>query len=191
MCDRKHKATKENAKIPQIKIQDLRLLSSLMTWVRHVREESAGLQFRHHRTRFLVSAIRLASLKTLAALCSLFPPNLDTVPTKSPTMKLSFPSFFLFTLASQAVASSDKQEFEKTQRKLATAYGTNFFVESKDTEYNAYQTAWRYLGHIVKCGYPSDRYDASENSKSHDSREGYTMGNNYCQRFLLWAAVSR
>ncbi|CAJ1970274.1 unnamed protein product [Cylindrotheca closterium] len=105
-------------------------------------------------------------------------------------MKLSLSSFLFFSLATQALAiSSDREDFETTQRKLATAYGTNFFVESKDTEYNAYQTAWRYLGHIVKCGYPSDRYDEDNNdSKSHDSREGYTMGNNYCQRFLLWAA---
>eukprot|EP00980_Cylindrotheca_fusiformis_P030234 scaffold24580_cov113-Cylindrotheca_fusiformis.AAC.2 len=72
------------------------------------------------------------------------------------------------------------------ERKLSSAYGTNFFVDSQTTEYDAYQTAWRYLGHIVKCGYPSDRYD--EENQSHSNSGDQYEGNHYCQRFLLWAA---
>ena len=71
------------------------------------------------------------------------------------------------------------------------AYGTNLFAESSSTEYDGYQQAWRYLGWYVKCGAPSDRYD--EGSGSHDGsgdNQRY-QGNNYCQRYLIWAAVSR
>jgi len=68
------------------------------------------------------------------------------------------------------------------------AYGVNFFVDSQDTYYNGYQQAWRYLGHLVKCGYPSDRYN-QQNSHSQDENDEWE-GNNYCQRYLVWAAVS-
>jgi hypothetical protein len=70
------------------------------------------------------------------------------------------------------------------------AYGMNFFADSQDTYYDGYQQAWRYLGHLVKCGYPSDRYDEQEEHHSHDEDDGRLSGNNYCQRFLVWAAVS-
>lgn len=74
------------------------------------------------------------------------------------------------------------------------AYGQNLFVDTQSTYYDGYQQAWRYLGWYVKCGYPSDRYDEEEGSheNSHDSgeQEQRLYGNNYCQRYLIWAAVS-
>ena len=70
-------------------------------------------------------------------------------------------------------------------------YGKNFFVESQNTYYDGYQQAWRYLGHLVKCGYPTSRYyEESSHSGSQDNDDGRYRGNNYCQRYLLWAAVS-
>ena len=89
----------------------------------------------------------------------------------------------------------------------ANPYGSNFFVDSQSTYYDGYQQAWRYLGWYVKCGYPSDRYE-DEESGDHESGEGgeggeggerelggsydnQYQGNNYCQRFLIWAAVSQ
>jgi hypothetical protein len=74
------------------------------------------------------------------------------------------------------------------------AYGLNFFADSQATYYDGYQQAWRYLGWYVKCGYPSDRYDEDQqnshdnNHKSGDQEERW-QGNNYCQRYLIWAAV--
>lgn len=72
------------------------------------------------------------------------------------------------------------------------AYGTNFFADTQNTYYDGYQQAWRYLGWYVKCGYPSDRYDEEDSHNSHDSGDDGNgwEGNNYCQRFLIWAAVS-
>ena len=75
------------------------------------------------------------------------------------------------------------------------AYGNNFFVDSQNTYYDGYQQAWRYLGWYVKCGAPSDRYEDSHESEhshggSHNSDENRWQGNNYCQRFLIWAMVS-
>jgi len=84
----------------------------------------------------------------------------------------------------------------------SSAYGSNFFVDSSATYYDGYQQAWRYLGWYVKCGYPSDRYEESgdeHDSGEHDEGGGRKLsgddnrwqGNNYCQRYLMWAAVSR
>jgi hypothetical protein len=73
------------------------------------------------------------------------------------------------------------------------ATGLNFFADSQSTYYEGYQQAWRYLGWYVKCGYPSDRYDEEQkgsHDKSKDNQEQRWQGNNYCQRYLIWAAVS-
>jgi hypothetical protein len=68
------------------------------------------------------------------------------------------------------------------------ALGTNFFAQTNNVYYDGYQQAWRYLGHLVKCGYPSSRYNQQENSHSGDNGNKWN-GNNYCQRYLVWAAV--
>ena len=70
------------------------------------------------------------------------------------------------------------------------ALGSNFFAKTNNVYYDGYQQAWRYLGHLVKCGYPSSRYNNQE-SNSHSGDNGNKwQGNNYCQRYLVWAAVS-
>ena len=73
----------------------------------------------------------------------------------------------------------------------ANAYGKNWYVDSINATYDGYQQAWRYLGHMIKCGYPTARY--YEQSHSHDSGDGENKyrGNNWCQRYLMWAAVSK
>ena len=72
------------------------------------------------------------------------------------------------------------------------AYGTNFFADSDISYYDGYQQAWRYLGWYVKCGAPSSRYDEQEHSHSgsqdNNNNQRYS-GNNWCQRYLIWAAV--
>lgn len=71
-------------------------------------------------------------------------------------------------------------------------YGYNLFADTSNNYYDGYQQAWRYLGWYVKCGYPSDRYednDSNSHSGSEDNGNDW-VGNNYCQRYLIWAAVS-
>ena len=79
------------------------------------------------------------------------------------------------------------------------AYGSNLFVDSSTSYYDGYQQAWRYLGWYVKCGSPSDRYDEDDHSGEHDEPDDRNLGSgdqnrwqgsNYCQRYLIWAAVS-
>ena len=83
-----------------------------------------------------------------------------------------------------------RQLFGQDERDLTTAYGTNFFADSQQTYYDPYQMAWRFLGHMVKCGYPSDRYE-QQSQHSHSNDNNNEFGKNYCQRYLLWAAVSK
>lgn len=91
-----------------------------------------------------------------------------------------------------ATASSNSSSWFSSSSNKYGAYGYNFFADSQSTYYDGYQQAWRYLGWYVKCGYPSDRYNDGQDSKSHSGSQdgnGY-YGNNYCQRYLIWAAVS-
>ena len=73
----------------------------------------------------------------------------------------------------------------------ADAYGYNYYSNTDQTEYDGYQQAWRYLGWYVSCGTPSDRYYASNSHDSQGSNDNTYEGNNYCQRYLMWAGVSR
>jgi hypothetical protein len=70
----------------------------------------------------------------------------------------------------------------------STVYGTNYYADTQQTYYDGYAQAWRYLGWYVDCNGGSSRYyEKSHHSGSGDS---YKVGNNYCQRYLMWAAVS-
>jgi hypothetical protein len=72
------------------------------------------------------------------------------------------------------------------------AYGNNFFADTDVSYYDGYQQSWRYLGWYVKCGSPSGRYDEEDSHEnSHDSGDDNTRysGNNWCQRYLIWASV--
>lgn len=79
-----------------------------------------------------------------------------------------------------------------TYSSYSDAYGVNFFAESTNTQYDGYQQAWRYLGWYVACGHPSDRYYQKDGHShdSHDNNNKRYQGNMYCQRYLMWAAVS-
>lgn len=56
------------------------------------------------------------------------------------------------------------------------------FVDSTETYYDAYAQAWRYVGFYTDChGVEEDR----RNRKLNENEE------NACQRYLLWAAVSK
>jgi len=110
-------------------------------------------------------------------------------------MKITASSVLVALVASLGITSASGSSAS------ANAYGSNMFVDSQSTYYDGYQQAWRYLGWYVKCGYPSDRYEESgdhESGESGDGRErdlgsydNQYQGNNYCQRFLIWAAVSQ
>jgi len=87
--------------------------------------------------------------------------------------------------------SSSSSNYDYNYNGRSGAYGTNLFAESSYTEYDGYQQAWRYLGWYVKCGAPSDRYDEGESSHSGSGDNQRYQGNNWCQRYLMWAAVSQ
>ena len=73
----------------------------------------------------------------------------------------------------------------------STVYGTNAYADSSATYYDGYAQAWRYLGWYVECNGGSNRYfqqDSHSHSGSQDNQQVY--GNNFCQRYLMWAAVS-
>jgi hypothetical protein len=93
---------------------------------------------------------------------------------------------------SRSSASSYGNSYKNNYYGYSGAYGTNLFADSSNNYYDGYQQAWRYLGWYVKCGYPSDRYEDSgsgSHSGSQDNNQRWE-GNNYCQRYLIWAAVS-
>ena len=71
----------------------------------------------------------------------------------------------------------------------ANAYGYNWYADTLNTTYDGYQQAWRYLRHMIKCGYPTARY-YEQDSHSHSGDNNQYRGNNWCQRYLIWAAVS-
>jgi len=68
----------------------------------------------------------------------------------------------------------------------SSIYGTNAYADSSSTYYDGYQQAWRYLGWYVDCNGGSSRYyEQSHHSGSGDQQ---VYGNNFCQRYLMWAA---
>jgi len=93
--------------------------------------------------------------------------------------------------SSSSSSSSNNGKTNNNYYGRSGAYGQNLFAESSSTSYDGYQQAWRYLGWYVKCGYPSDRYnEGSGDHNSHSGDKNSWVGNNYCQRYLIWAAVS-
>lgn len=71
----------------------------------------------------------------------------------------------------------------------SSVYGSNYYADTTQTYYDGYAQAWRYLGWYVDCNGGSTRYNQrSQHSGSNDNNQ--YVGNNYCQRYLMWAAVS-
>lgn len=79
-----------------------------------------------------------------------------------------------FLLACSLVFSSLRstiavEDFARLLNDASSSQVEPFFVDSRNTYYDGYQQAWRYLGFYVDC---------------------YTKeGQKVCQRYLLWAAV--
>ena len=72
----------------------------------------------------------------------------------------------------------------------SSVYGKNYYADTAQTYYDGYAQAWRYLGWYVDCNGGSSRY-YSRSHNSHNSGDSSYIGNNYCQRYLMWAAVSK
>ena len=74
----------------------------------------------------------------------------------------------------------------------SSIYGGNAYADSSSTYYNGYAQAWRYLGWYVDCNGGSSRYysQSGGGGGSHSGDQSSSFGNNYCQRYLMWAAVS-
>lgn len=71
----------------------------------------------------------------------------------------------------------------------SNVYGKNAFADTSTTYYDGYQQAWRYLGWYVDCNGGSSRYYDRSGGGSHSgSGDEAVYGNNYCQRYLMWAA---
>ena len=64
------------------------------------------------------------------------------------------------------------------------------FVDGTDTYYDEYAQAWRALGFYIDCDAKFYQVDDDEEDEKDDN---YDQVNNIygCQRYLLWAAVSR
>jgi len=84
---------------------------------------------------------------------------------------------------------SDAENYYNNLREAVwPAYGMNMYADATQY-YDGYQQSWRHLGWFVDCGTPSDRYRNSGSHASQENNNGYG-GSHYCQRYLMWAAVS-
>lgn len=89
-------------------------------------------------------------------------------------------------------ASSVEQPLLRQAQRRFLAYTDNF-VDS-DTYYDEYSQAWRVLGWYIDCqANQNDHHDRRktrhlEGDDGYDD-DGYEV-NAYCQRYILWAAVS-
>ena len=72
----------------------------------------------------------------------------------------------------------------------STVYGANAYADSSATYYDGYAQAWRYLGWYVECNGGSNRYFQQDSHSHSGSGDEQQYGNNFCQRYLVWAAVS-
>jgi hypothetical protein len=76
----------------------------------------------------------------------------------------------------------------------SSVYGRNAYADTSQTYYDGYAQSWRYLGWYVDCNGGSNRYyqrsGGGGGSGSGSNDQSSKVGNNYCQRYLMWAAVS-
>lgn len=93
----------------------------------------------------------------------------------------------LFTVVSEQYSSSSSSSYSSYG---SSVYGSNYYADSEQTYYDGYAQAWRYLGWYVDCNGGSSRY-YERSQHSHHSNDGNSdkIGNNFCQRYLMWAAV--
>lgn len=110
-------------------------------------------------------------------------------------------SLFVATLSALLFLLSQKQQVYADQDNYnggyesanygysSSVYGANAYADSSQSYYDGYAQAWRYLGWYVDCNGGSSRYYQRSGGGSQD-QDYSKMGNNYCQRYLMWAAVS-
>jgi hypothetical protein len=107
-------------------------------------------------------------------------------------VKIALILLALSALAISVTGAYSSNSSSSSSNSSSGAYGVNFFADSENTYYDGYQQSWRYLGWYVHCGSPSDRYNGDgSRSGSQDSDESRYQGNMFCQRYLMWAAVSK
>lgn len=68
-----------------------------------------------------------------------------------------------------------------TEDEMATGNFETMFVDGAETYYDEFAQAWRALGFYIDCDYQGDGH---RRHLQEDDDSG-------CQRFMLWAAVSR
>lgn len=104
---------------------------------------------------------------------------------------IQFPSLasaFLAVILSTVTADDT---YTQSSYGYSTVEGENAYADTSSTYYNGYAQAWRFLGYFVECNGGSNRYWKQSGSHSHSgSGDDTTYGNNFCQRYLMWAAVS-
>ena len=102
-------------------------------------------------------------------------------------MKLSIVAALVVSLLS-VVSANDQYYNDANYGYYSSVYGTNYYADTQQKYYDGYAQAWRYLGWYVDCNGGSSRYwQRSQHSGSGDNQY---VGNTYCQRYLMWAAVS-
>ena len=77
----------------------------------------------------------------------------------------------------------------------SSVYGQNAYADTSQTYYDGYAQSWRYLGWYVDCNGGSNRYydrsgGGGGSCSGSNDQDSSKVGNNYCQRYLMWAAVS-
>ena len=75
----------------------------------------------------------------------------------------------------------------------SSVYGQNAYADTSQTYYDGYAQSWRYLGWYVDCNGGSNRYydrSGGGGGSGSNDQDSSKVGNNYCQRYLMWAAVS-
>jgi len=109
----------------------------------------------------------------------------------SSTFAASLAAILSLAVVPTVIAEQDGGNGGYNNGGYSSVYGSNGYAESTSTYYDGYAQAWRYLGWYVECNGGSSRYyDRSEHSHESGSGDQQVFGNNYCQRYLMWAAVS-
>jgi len=103
---------------------------------------------------------------------------------------MKFSSIVAVCLATILSSVNGEEDYSGGYGSYSSIYGSNAYADSSSTYYDGYAQAWRYLGWYVDCNGGSNRYYGGSDSHSHsgsgDEQESY--GNNFCQRYLMWAA---
>lgn len=105
-------------------------------------------------------------------------------------------ALLLWTVSTVVVADNNYNSYggsssssSSSSSYYSSLYGANYYADTTNTYYDGYQQAWRYLGWYVDCNGGSSRYYQRSGHGGGKSGDNYMIGNNFCQRYLMWAAV--